>query len=433
MVDGTLYLSTPTNRVIALDAATGAERWVYDPKLDLTVELLGGDLARRRDVGRPRQAARRARLPAALRRHASTARLIALDAATGRPVEDFGQRGAIDLTPGARRAVRGRRVPGDLAARGDRRPRGRRLADRRQPRRRDARAASCAPSTRAPARCAGAGTRSRGSPDDPRLPDVDGAARPPDGRRQRLAARSPSIRSATWSSCRRRRRAPTTTAASGKGRQPLRQLRRRAARRRPGKLVWHFQTVHHDLWDYDVPMQPLAVRPSTRGGATVPARAHRHQDRAPLRAPPRDGRAALPGRGAAACPQTDVPGEETSPTQPFPSTLPVFGLRRVTAEDAWGPTPADLETAPRADRRAPLRGALHAGRACGAASRRPATSAASTGAGSATTPRGARRGRRNRLRRRRPALPARRRRRAGVGPNVPARGASSARCGTRRT
>ena len=31
MVDGTLYLSTPINRVIALDAATGAERWVFDP------------------------------------------------------------------------------------------------------------------------------------------------------------------------------------------------------------------------------------------------------------------------------------------------------------------------------------------------------------------------------------------------------------------
>ena len=36
MVDGTLYLSTPTNRVIALDAGTGAERWVFDPQIDLS-------------------------------------------------------------------------------------------------------------------------------------------------------------------------------------------------------------------------------------------------------------------------------------------------------------------------------------------------------------------------------------------------------------
>ncbi|CAA9569403.1 MAG: Glucose dehydrogenase, PQQ-dependent, partial [uncultured Thermomicrobiales bacterium] len=34
MVDGALYLSTPTNRVIALDARTGTERWVFDPELD---------------------------------------------------------------------------------------------------------------------------------------------------------------------------------------------------------------------------------------------------------------------------------------------------------------------------------------------------------------------------------------------------------------
>src|SRR5690348_16577782 len=39
MVDGTLYLSTPYNRVIALDAATGAERWAYDPHVDRTRRL----------------------------------------------------------------------------------------------------------------------------------------------------------------------------------------------------------------------------------------------------------------------------------------------------------------------------------------------------------------------------------------------------------
>ena len=39
-------------------------------------------------------------------------------------------------------------------------------------------------------------------------------------------------------------------------------------------------------------------------------------------------------------PQTDVPGEATSPTQPFPAVLPTFGLRRLTADDAWGATEA---------------------------------------------------------------------------------------------
>ena len=36
LVDGTLYLSTPFNRVIALDPETGKEKWTYDPKVDLT-------------------------------------------------------------------------------------------------------------------------------------------------------------------------------------------------------------------------------------------------------------------------------------------------------------------------------------------------------------------------------------------------------------
>src|SRR5215212_6908531 len=35
MVDGVLYLATPTNRVVALDARTGSEKWVFDPKADL--------------------------------------------------------------------------------------------------------------------------------------------------------------------------------------------------------------------------------------------------------------------------------------------------------------------------------------------------------------------------------------------------------------
>jgi len=44
-------------------------------------------------------------------------------------------------------------------------------------------------------------------------------------------------------------------------------------------------------------------------------------------------------------PQSQVAGEETSPTQPFPVDLPVFGLRRFTADEAWGPTPADVQSA----------------------------------------------------------------------------------------
>jgi len=45
VVDGVLYLSTPTSRVIAFDAATGTSRWVYDPELRPHAQLFGGDVA----------------------------------------------------------------------------------------------------------------------------------------------------------------------------------------------------------------------------------------------------------------------------------------------------------------------------------------------------------------------------------------------------
>ena len=46
-----------------------------------------------------------------------------------------------------------------------------------------------------------------------------------------------------------------------------------------------------------------------------------------------------------AVPVSDVPGEEASKTQPFPLQLPLLGLRKVTPEDAWGPTPELMQKA----------------------------------------------------------------------------------------
>src|SRR4029077_8839349 len=43
-----------------------------------------------------------------------------------------------------------------------------------------------------------------------------------------------------------------------------------ALRASTGEVVWHFQTVHHDLWDYDVPAQPTLAT-VRRGGSEIPA------------------------------------------------------------------------------------------------------------------------------------------------------------------
>src|SRR5882672_793682 len=96
LVDGTLYVSTPLGRVVALDPATGAERWQSDQHIDLTGDY--GDLTNRGvatwlDASAPARAACRRTI------YVPTvdARLIALDAATGKRCEAFADHGVIDL------------------------------------------------------------------------------------------------------------------------------------------------------------------------------------------------------------------------------------------------------------------------------------------------------------------------------------------------
>ncbi|MCI0666010.1 MAG: PQQ-binding-like beta-propeller repeat protein, partial [Acidobacteria bacterium] len=100
MVDGTLYLVTPFNRVIALDPATGRERWTYDPKIDLKRgyhnQLNSRGLSTWLDPQRREGQACRRRILMGT----NDARLIALDAATGKPCKDFGQGGQVDLARG---------------------------------------------------------------------------------------------------------------------------------------------------------------------------------------------------------------------------------------------------------------------------------------------------------------------------------------------
>jgi len=109
---------------------------------------------------------------------------------------------------------------------------------------------------------------------------------------------------------------------------------------RTGELVWGFQLVHHDLWDYDVASQP-ALATLRRDGAEMSAVIQGSKqgnlfvlDRA--RGKPIFAVEERP------VPRSDAEGEEASPTQPF-SALPPLVPQRLSAADAWGPTPADRE------------------------------------------------------------------------------------------
>jgi quinoprotein glucose dehydrogenase len=103
-----------------------------------------------------------------------------------------------------------------------------------------------------------------------------------------------------------------------------------------GKLRWSFQTVHHDLWDYDLAAQPVSV--DLPGGTPV------------LLVPTKLGQVFVLDRRTGQpidrvvekpVPQGGVPGERTAPTQPFTTGFPSLSGPDLTERDMWGITPLD--------------------------------------------------------------------------------------------
>ena len=107
LVDGTLFVCTPRNRVIALDPATGAERWRFDPEIPLdgryANQIVCRGVSTWLDAGAPAGAPCRRRILTAT----NDARLFALDAATGARCADFGGRRRGRPQPGRRRRSAG--------------------------------------------------------------------------------------------------------------------------------------------------------------------------------------------------------------------------------------------------------------------------------------------------------------------------------------
>ncbi len=106
LVEGTLYFSTAFNRVIALNPETGTERWTYNPKIDLNVGYSEGLMNRGVSTWVDKNA--RAGSPERRRIFIGTidARLICLDAATGKPCAGFGHDGQVDLKQGVANITR---------------------------------------------------------------------------------------------------------------------------------------------------------------------------------------------------------------------------------------------------------------------------------------------------------------------------------------
>ncbi len=336
LVEGLLYLTTPYSRVIALDPATGAERWTFDPQVALDRRYSemtsrgvstwpAGNDTRTRQRGIPRRI-----LVATL-----DARLIALDAATGKTVPDFGDKGQIDLTQGVRLVSRSDyQVTSPPAVIGDVVVVGSAIGDNRG-----------VELERGVVRAYDALTGKLRWSWDPIPIDARDLARATwlgESATKTGAANAWSIISAdldrdlvfipTGS--------PSPDFYGGERKGDNRYANSVVAlRASTGKLVWHFQVVHHDLWDYDVASQPMLVN-VRRNGRDIPAVVVGTKMGLLFVLNRLNGKPLFPVEERQV-PQTTVPGEQSSATQPFP-TLPLpLVPHQLKPEDAWGLSDTD--------------------------------------------------------------------------------------------
>lgn len=334
LIEDTLYLSTPTNIVIALDAATGRHRWRYDPKVPRHIRY---SEVTSRGVSWWTDETAAADTACSQRIFFGTldARLIALDARTGRPCADFGRGGSIDLASGARPTQRGEyQVTSPPAVYRDLVIVGSAIGDNR-----------AVELERGVVRAFDARTGAQRWLWDP-IPTTpaEAAARgwTEESARRTGGANAWSIFSVDVG--RGLLFVPTGSASPdyfGGERPGTNDYANSlvALRADSGELVWHRQLVHHDLWDYDLAAQPMLID-FERDGKAIPAVVQATKT-GMLFVFDRETGEPVFEIVERPVPESDVPGETASPTQPFPATPTLVSHAAITPQDAWGLTVLD--------------------------------------------------------------------------------------------
>ena len=319
LVDGKLILTTPFNRVIALDPATGTELWSYDPAVDRTrgySEVVSRGVASWTDTRAVANA------PCKLRVFQGTidARLIALDGGTGKPCADFGAAGTIDLT---RTVSAGPEFRSDYEV-------------------------TSAPTVVGDLVITGSDIGDNGAVDMPR-----GTVRAFDARSGALKwswnpiawAEQQQVRTGAanaWAplaadAARDLVFVPTGSASPdyyGGARPGDNQWANSvvALKASTGEFVWGFQVVHHDILDFDVASQPTLIDFRGRPAVAVTTKIGHVfvLDRATGKP--------LHEVAERSVPASDVAGEQASPTQPFPAWSAMVP-QTIAAADLYGATP----------------------------------------------------------------------------------------------
>jgi quinoprotein glucose dehydrogenase len=333
-----MYLSTPLGRVFALDPVTGEQRWVYDPQVDRTISF--GDFANR-GVALWLDTIATAGSPCSLRVFVATidTRLIGLDAATGTPCSDFGQQGTVQLRNGLRNAPTNAREYEE---------------------------------TSPPTVVGGVVVVGSAVADNNRIDAASGEVRGFDARTGALRwtwhpvpqdSTDPAWR--TWLGP-NAHRAGAANAWTIFAADPIRNVvfvptsspsvdyfgGERKGRNQHGNsivalnaatgaVLWHFQTVRHDLWDYDNASPPALVTLQL-DGRSVPALLLGTKTGRLFALNRETGESLFP-ISVGNVPASDVPGEEAWPTQITSSGLPSLSPQRLTLDQVWGPTPEDRD------------------------------------------------------------------------------------------
>ena len=315
VIDDILYFSTPSSRVFALDAATGKQKWMYNARVNL--EKHYSEITTRGVSVWPANSTSDKKVKRRILIGTIDGRLIAVDAATGKPVNTFGKNGSINLREGFGDDVSVTSPPvviGDLIITGSS------MGDNYK---------SVFP--RGVVRAFNAVTGEEKWRWDPLASDTANLSG---------AANAWSVLSVDEE--RNLVFIPTGCASPDYygGNRPGNNLYANsivALNASTGKIVWHFQVVHHDIWDYDVAAQPMLID-IIRDSKKIPAVAVGTKMGHIFILDRTTGKPLFPVEERAV-PVSDIKGEQSSPTQPFPVLPKPLGLQQVSVKDAWGPTP----------------------------------------------------------------------------------------------
>jgi quinoprotein glucose dehydrogenase len=330
-VRNTLYLSTPTNIVIALDPTTGRERWRFDPRISRSTrysEVASRGVSSWVDANAAPGAACSHRIFIGT----LDARLISLDGASGKPCEQFGGSGAIDLTHSVRLKNRGDYlVTSPPAIYHDVVIVGSAIGDN-----------GAVDMERGVVRAFDARTGQMRWSWDP-IPATDNEAGV-QGWDATSAQRTGAANAWSIFSIDAGRGLvfiPTGSASPdffGGERIGDNSYANSlvAVRAETGQVVWHRQLVHHDVWDYDLAAQPMLID-IERDGKAIAAVVQATKTGL-LFVFDRETGEPVFEIVERRTPTSDVPGEAVAPTQPFPATPPLVSHAAITPQDAWGLT-----------------------------------------------------------------------------------------------